>query len=87
MGVFQQALTLTLRPLEDYIWVTGKEINLRSFAMAYRITDSCAACGTCAGECPTEAITEGDIYVIDQDKCAECGTCASVCPVGAIVEE
>ena len=55
--------------------------------MAYRITDACAACGTCAGECPAEAINEGDIYVIDQDKCAQCGTCVGVCPVGAIVEE
>ncbi len=55
--------------------------------MAYRITDACAACGTCAGECPCEAISEGDIYVIDQDKCAGWGTCAAACPVGAIVEE
>ncbi|MCQ2398079.1 MAG: 4Fe-4S binding protein [Sphaerochaetaceae bacterium] len=55
--------------------------------MAYRITDSCVACGTCAGECPCGAINEGDIYVIDQDKCAGCGTCASACPTGAIVEE
>ena len=55
--------------------------------MAYKITDVCVACGTCAGECPVEAISEGDIYVIDQDKCAQCGTCASVCPTGAIVEE
>ena len=55
--------------------------------MAYVINDSCISCGTCAGECPAEAINEGDIYVIDQDKCAQCGTCVSVCPVGAIVEE
>ena len=36
--------------------------------MAYKITDSCVACGTCIGECPTEAISAGDIYVIDPDK-------------------
>ena len=24
--------------------------------MAYRITEDCAACGTCLGECPTGAI-------------------------------
>ena len=32
--------------------------------MAYKITDDCVACGTCMGECPTGAISEGDIYKI-----------------------
>jgi len=53
----------------------------------YVITEECVACGTCAEECPSEAIEEGDIYVIDQDKCTECGTCFEVCPVEAIVEK
>ena len=45
--------------------------------MAYKITDECIACGTCASECPVEAITEGDgIFVIDADACIECGNCA-----------
>ena len=52
--------------------------------MAYKITDSCIACGACIGECPTEAISEGDtIYVIDPEKCIDCGNCAEVCPVDA----
>jgi ferredoxin len=52
--------------------------------MAYRISDKCIMCGACAGECPVEAINEGeDRYVIDSKKCIECGACASVCPVGA----
>ena len=55
--------------------------------MAYKITDECIACGSCADECPSEAISEGDIYVIDADKCTECGTCADQCPVEAIVQE
>ncbi|MBE6299291.1 MAG: 4Fe-4S binding protein [Bacteroidales bacterium] len=54
--------------------------------MAYVITEDCVACGTCAGECPVEAISEGDIYVIDPDKCLSCGTCADACPTGAIIE-
>ena len=38
--------------------------------MAYKITDSCLKCGTCAGECPMNAISEGeDQYVIDADTC------------------
>ena len=52
--------------------------------MAYVIGDNCVACGTCAGECPVGAISEGDIYKINPDECTECGTCASVCPSEAI---
>ncbi len=53
--------------------------------MAYKITEDCAACGTCIGECPTGAISEGDIYKIDPNVCIDCGTCEGVCPMGAIV--
>ncbi|MBS7246443.1 MAG: 4Fe-4S binding protein [Candidatus Cryptobacteroides sp.] len=52
--------------------------------MAYKITDNCVACGTCQGECPTGAISEGDIYKIDPNVCIDCGTCADACPMGAI---
>ena len=55
--------------------------------MAYVITDACLACGACAAECPVEAISEGDIFVIDSDVCIECGSCADTCPVEAIVNE
>ena len=52
--------------------------------MAYVITDECVSCGTCAAECPVEAISEGDDkYVIDADTCVDCGTCAGVCPTKA----
>ncbi|WP_083439425.1 DUF362 domain-containing protein [Acetobacterium bakii] len=54
--------------------------------MAYKITDECIACGSCMDVCPVEAISEGDIYVIDAAKCTDCGTCAEQCPVEAIVE-
>lgn len=53
--------------------------------MAYVITDSCVACGTCQPVCPVDAISEGDIYHIDPDTCIECGSCAEVCPSEAII--
>lgn len=53
--------------------------------MAYVINDDCITCGTCKGECPVEAISEGeDKYIIDPERCLDCGTCAGVCPVEAI---
>ena len=57
------------------------------FIMAYVITDDCVACGTCVGECPVEAISEGDVYVIDPNLCTSCGSCAEVCPSEAILPE
>ena len=51
--------------------------------MAFVITDNCVSCGTCAANCPAEAIDMGD----DQDKCVSCGTCKENCPADAIVEE
>ena len=53
----------------------------------YVITDDCLSCGTCAANCPAEAIDMGDVhYVIDQDKCLQCGSCQSVCPAKCIVD-
>ncbi|MBP2635847.1 MAG: ferredoxin [Firmicutes bacterium] len=52
--------------------------------MAYKITEDCVACGSCAATCPVSAIQEGEpIYSIN-DECVECGSCAEVCPTGAI---
>ena len=55
--------------------------------MDYKITDSCVKCGSCAEQCPVEAISEGDeTYVIDPDVCVSCGSCADQCPSEAIEE-
>lgn len=54
--------------------------------MARVISKDCIACGTCQGECPVDAISEGDIYSIDPEKCIDCGACEAACPVGAISE-
>ena len=63
--------------------------------MAHKITDACVSCGTCAENCPVEAISQGTYwvspcdtqYVIDADTCVDCGACAANCPTDAIVEE
>lgn len=56
--------------------------------MAYVISDECVSCGSCASECPVEAISEGDSqYQIDPGTCVDCGTCADTCPIGAISQE
>ena len=55
--------------------------------MAYRITDTCIACGTCMDECPVGAISEGEIFEIDAKTCISCGACLAACPVGAPEEE
>ena len=55
--------------------------------MGYVITDACLAGGTSLAGCPVEAISEGDIYSIDQSICIECGACYENCPAGAIEEE
>ena len=56
--------------------------------MAYVISDDCVACGTCAEECPADAISEKDgKYEINPDECLDCGTCEASCPNDAISAE
>jgi len=56
--------------------------------MPHRITSDCVSCGSCAEECPVDAISEGDgQYVINADLCTDCGNCAEVCPADAIVAD
>ena len=55
--------------------------------MAYKISDDCISCGTCAENCPVEAIKPVDgVYAIDESICVGCGLCAENCPVSAPTE-
>lgn len=68
--------------------VTWYKKIMEEFKMAYKITEDCVSCGSCADTCPVSAIAEGDNqYVINPDDCVSCGSCAEACPVSAIVEE
>ena len=43
-------------------------------------SSKCSGCGTCAQECPTEAIDPGDPQHTDKSKCISCMRCVSMCP-------
>ena len=55
--------------------------------MAHVISDECVSCGSCEGECPVGAISEGDgKYEIDADACVDCGAMRS-CPVRQVLSQ
>jgi hypothetical protein len=61
---------------------TGKQqmhANIIPFA-----TDKCVACGTCAENCPVDAITVEKKAIVDYNGCIGCGECITVCPYHAM---
>ena len=50
----------------------------------YEIADTCVMCGTCALNCPVQAVERRDNqYMIRAAACIDCGTCSALCPTGA----
>ncbi len=59
--------------------------------MALMITEECTLCDACVEDCPNDAITAGEPYVIDPMRCTECvgaedePQCQLVCPADCII--
>jgi Pyruvate/2-oxoacid:ferredoxin oxidoreductase delta subunit len=51
--------------------------------------DECAACGTCEGRCPMDAIAVGEegVAAVDGRLCIGCGVCTPTCPNEAVALE
>ena len=43
-------------------------------------TRACNRCGTCAAQCPVQAIDHGDVKKVDRSKCFSCMRCVTICP-------
>ena len=66
------------------LFVPGLNILKEVTVLAYVISEECTGCGSCIDSCPVDAISEGEIYVIDAELCTDCGECVETCPVEAI---
>ena len=55
------------------------------------VVEECIVCGACEPECPNEAISHKETYVVDALKCTECvgayedPRCVEVCPIDACI--
>ncbi|MHA1212811.1 MAG: DUF362 domain-containing protein, partial [Candidatus Heimdallarchaeota archaeon] len=45
---------------------------------------NCTACGSCAEQCPADAIDVDEFAVINEETCIGCAQCIAVCPEGVI---
>ncbi len=51
--------------------------------MGPEVSEACTACGTCAGVCPTAAISPESPNATLADVCIACQACVKYCPEGA----
>jgi len=56
------------------------------------LVEECIVCGACEPECPNEAISHTDSYLVDALKCTECvgaydtPCCVEVCPIDGCID-
>ncbi len=67
--------------------------NTATRAYSVWIDESCINCDMCVPECPSEAISMGQVhYQIDNAQCILCEgfyereTCIAVCPLGSVLK-
>jgi NAD-dependent dihydropyrimidine dehydrogenase PreA subunit len=72
---------LQLKKIYTFAPLKIKKYKIMAFTIDKEL---CTACGACMDECPSDSISEGDVYSIDPESCTDCGACADVCPVEAI---
>lgn len=76
---------LSQNPLMRSSFVLGDgEVELKA---PFIITNHCKACGDCIKVCPTQCISKGNLYLIDQSHCLHCGNCYDVCKYDAIIKQ
>lgn len=66
-------------------WIPGNRPykKLGTVPMKPQTDDTCLKCGTCAAQCPVQAIPLQRPWETDEEKCISCMRCLSVCPVHA----
>ncbi len=71
-----------MRPLAT-LPVTG---YLAFLCVAFTTRVLCSRCGSCAGICPSRAITMGEKFYpeLNAERCVACGLCGDVCPGGEV---
>jgi ferredoxin len=76
-------------PLDPFHWIgAGSPANGPKWFLGRRIfkRELCVRCGTCAGLCPSGAITmAGGEIAYDDRRCLGCCGCLNVCPANAWV--
>ena len=74
----------------DYEVVLKEVGGIKSGPVPLRVAmEICARCGTCAQQCPVDAIEmrPWEKHEIDSEKCIRCDTCKKTCPEDAIKVE
>lgn len=75
----KQSLWSTLRFIAKFLKVKRAK---KPIAATPSIADisSCTHCGTCAKNCPTQAISIGEEQTTDSSRCIRCCACVKMCP-------